>query len=236
MPATRTETVTVDDGPFDLHLWLPEGAIPSPGLVLVQEIFGVGSYIRDVAERLAALGYGVGAPDMFWRQRRNWEAPHDEAGLTSSMELAGKVQPQQAIADVLASLDRLDALDEVDGNPGVIGFCFGGTMAWAAAVHGHPALAVSYYGSGVPDMLDGIHAVSCPVLLHFGSDDAFMAPDAAQQVERAAAGRPDIEVRLHQGAGHAFDNHEAPMFHQPEAAAAAWKQTEAFLSRHLPVR
>lgn len=235
MPTSRTDEVTVDDGRFDLHVWLPEAG-QGPGLVLVQEIFGVGEYIRAVGERLAALGYVVGAPDMFWRQQRNWQPLNTEEGMADSLRIASQIDPQQAVGDVLASLERLGQLDEVTGTPAVIGFCFGGTMSWAAAIHGQPALAVSYYGSGVPSMLDELDSIMCPVLLHFGGNDAFIPAEGVQQVERAVAGRADIEIHVHQGAGHAFDNFTSSMFSQPQPAAEAWAQTTAFLSRHLPVR
>ena len=75
MATTRTDTVTVDDGTFDLHVWVPEAG-HGPGLLLLQEIFGVGAYLRAVAERLVALGYVVGAPDVFWRIERNWASSH----------------------------------------------------------------------------------------------------------------------------------------------------------------
>ena len=224
----------MSDGSFDLQLWVPDPG-HGPGLVLIQEIFGVGPYIKAVGERLAALGYVVGAPDMFWRQQPHWEADHDEAGLSGSMELAMKTVPEQAVGDCLASLASLAALDEVDGQPGIIGFCFGGSMAWATAIHGDPSVAVSYYGSNVPSMLDEIDQITCPVLLHFGEADEFLPIEGARNVEAAVAGRADMEAHVHAGAGHAFDNHEAEMFHQPEAAATAWNQTAAFLSRYLPV-
>ncbi len=235
MSSTRTERITVDDGAFDLHLWVPDTG-RGPGIVLIQEIFGVGSYIRAVGDRLATMGYVVGAPDMFWREHRNWQADHTEAGMAAAMELARKVEPQKAVGDCLASLAAVDGLDEVGpGRPGIIGFCFGGTMAWATAIHDDPSVAVSYYGSQVPSMLDQLDQIRCPVLLHFGEEDAFLPIEGVRAVEAAVADRADIEIHVHPGAGHAFDNHEAPMFHQPEAAATAWNQTTAFLNRHLPV-
>lgn len=234
MTSTRTEPVTVTDGTFDLALWVPDAG-HGPGLVLIQEIFGVGEYIRAVGERLAELGYVVGAPDMFWRVQPHWEGEHTEAGMAESVELAMKTVPEQAVGDCLTSLAALANCDEVDGQPGVIGFCFGGSMAWATAMYGNPSVAVSYYGSNVPSMLDDIDKISCPVLLHFGDRDAFLPIEGIRKVEARAADRPDIEVQVHAGAGHAFDNHTAPMFTQPEPAAAAWTETTAFLSRHLPV-
>ncbi|HEY4377775.1 MAG TPA: dienelactone hydrolase family protein, partial [Acidimicrobiales bacterium] len=101
MTETRTDTVTVDDGSFDLHLWIP-AAGQGPGLVLYQEIFGVGGYIRSVADRLCDLGYVVGAPDLFWRQQPNWAPAPDEAGMAASMQLVGSVDPAKAVADSVA--------------------------------------------------------------------------------------------------------------------------------------
>ena len=245
MPSTReftqaagswppSVTVTVPDGSFDLALCVPDAG-HGPGLVLVQEIFGVGPFIRAIAERLAGLGYVVGAPDMFWREEPHFNGEHTEAGMARSIEVAMKTVPEKAVGDCLASLASLAALDEVDGQPGVMGFCFGGSMAWATAIYGDPSVAVSYYGSEVPSMLGDVDQITCPVLLHFGEDDAFLPVEGARRVEAAVAGRADIEAHIHPGAGHAFANHEAPMFHQPEVAAEAWVQTTAFLSRHLPV-
>ncbi|MCU1353906.1 MAG: carboxymethylenebutenolidase [Acidimicrobiales bacterium] len=234
MTETRTDTVTVTDGEFDLHLWVPDGG-RGPGLVLYQEIFGVGAYVRAVAERLVALGYVVGAPDLFWRQQRNWVADHDEAGLGASFDLVGRVDPELAVRDSVAALRWLSDLSEVDGRPGVIGFCFGGTMAWLVAAEAEPGCAVSYYGSGVGDSADRVADISCPTLLHFGADDPFIPADNVRRVADAVAGRDDIELHVHPGAGHAFDNHEAPTFHDPAASARAWKLTIDFLARNLPI-
>lgn len=231
---TRTDAVEVAGGRFDLHVWLP-AAGHGPGLLLLQEIFGVGPYIRAVAARLADLGYVVGAPDVFWRLRPGWAADHDEAGLAGSMELAGELDIAAAVADCVAALARLEATPEVDGRPGAIGFCLGGTLAWSVGVEGQPAVVVSYYGSGVPDGVDAIDAIACPTLLHFGGDDAFIPAEQVERVAAAVGARAGFELHVHEGAGHAFDNHEAPMFHQPEVAARAWAVTTDFLARHLPV-
>ena len=88
---SRTDSVVVGDDAFDLHVWLPESG-HGPGILLFQEIFGVGPYIHAVARRLAALGYVVAAPDVFWRLERNWHAGHDEAGLQASIGLVVEVR------------------------------------------------------------------------------------------------------------------------------------------------
>ena len=225
--------VQCDIGTMNMHVWVPEAG-SGPGLVLIQEIFGVGAYIRAVAERLAAAGYVVGAPDVFWRFAPGWEQDHDEAGLTASFEAMGKLDMGSAVADCVAAVAALGELDAVSGTPGVLGFCLGGTLAWAVAANDDPSVCVSYYGSGVPSMIDQIDNVSCPTLFHFGAADDFIPSDGVEAVGAALAGRPGFVLNV-EAAGHAFDNHESAMFYNEAAAKAAWSKTMAFLSEHLPV-
>jgi len=230
----RSASVTIDDDDaMDLDLWLPDAG-HGPGLLLIQEIFGVGAYIRAVAERLAEVGYVVGAPDVFWRFAPGWVADHDESGLAASMAQVANLDPEQAVADCLAACAALDDLDEVTGSPGVIGFCLGGTLAFGVAVAGEPAVCISYYGSGVPSMIDRLDVVSCPTLLHFGAEDPYIPAEGVEAVAEAISARRDVVLNV-ELAGHAFDNHEADMFYVEPAAKAAWAKTIAFLAEHHPV-
>ena len=231
MTTVRTDQVTIDDGVMDLHLWVPDPK-PGPGLLLIQEIFGVGPYVRAVAERLAAAGYTVGAPDVFWRFAPGWDAGHDEAGLAASLGQVANLDPQRAIADCAAALDHLDTV-ATGGRPGVIGFCLGGTLAFGVAIVSDPAVCVSYYGSGVPDMIDRLDQVSCPTLFHFGNTDSYIPGEGVDRVAEAIGERDDVVLNV-EHAGHAFDNHESEMFHDEAAAGAAWAKTMAFLAEHLP--
>jgi len=229
----RTESVTIgDDGAMDLHVWPPEGG-HGPGLLLVHEIFGVGPYIRAVAQRLAAAGYVVGAPDVFWRFAPGWAADHDQAGLAASMEQVANLDPAVAVGDCVAALSTLGDLGDVDATPGVIGFCLGGTLAFGVAAGADPSVCVSYYGSGVPDMVDRLDDVTCPTLFHFGATDAYIPGAGVEAVAAAIRGRPNVVLNV-EAAGHAFDNHESDMFYDEPAATAAWSKTMAFLGQHLP--
>jgi carboxymethylenebutenolidase len=230
---TRSETISVADGTFDAHLAVPAGG-SGPGILLIQEIFGVGAYITAVADRLAGLGYVVAAPDLFWRFAPGHAADHDEAGLQESMELVTRLDPERAIEDCLATLEHLRGLGETTGRVGAVGFCLGGTLAVGCGIAGDPVCIVSYYGSGVAGMVDDLDEVGCPVLLHFGDSDPFIPDADVRRIQAAVSGWPDWELHVHEGAGHAFDNHEAEAFHDPAAAAAAWAITERFLARHLP--
>ena len=229
---TRRDEVVVDDGAFGVHVVVPDAPNGS-GIVLIQEIFGVGPYITAVADRLAALGYAVAAPDLFWRFAPGHAADHDEAGLNRSMELVSQLDADKAVADCLATMAHLRGLPEVTGPVGMLGFCLGGTLAVGCALAGDPDAVVSYYGSGVPGMVDQLGAITAPTLLHFGANDPYIPAEGLESVMAAVPQHPAIDLNVEAGAGHAFDNHEAPMFHEPAAAAHAWEVTRAFLARHL---
>lgn len=227
----RTEQVPCGDaGSMSLFVWEPTGA-PVGSVLLIQEIFGVGPYIRAVAERLAAAGYLVAAPDVFWRFAPNWESTHDQAGLGASMQAVGQLDFPQAIGDCVTALGTLAAMSPSGPKPAVMGFCLGGTLAFAVAAAGDPSCCVSYYGSGVPSMLDMLPSISCPTLLHFGNADAFIPNEGVDAVSAAIAGNDRVLLNV-EDAGHAFDNHESEMFWNESAAKAAWAKTMSFLTEH----
>jgi carboxymethylenebutenolidase len=231
---TRTQTIETPDGAMGAHVAVPESG-SGPGIVLIHEIFGVNDYVRDAAQRLAEAGYVALAPDLFWRTRPGLDLPNDDEGMKIGREAAQELDGAAAARDAIAALDALRALPECDGRAGVMGFCFGGSMAWQVAADGDPDVAVIYYGSAIPNALDAADRVTCPTIMHWGGADPFIPREAIDAVVAMAAGRDNIECHVHEGAGHAFDNHRSERFHVPEARAAAWEQTAAFLARELPV-
>ena len=232
---SRIDRVGTPDGPFDLTVWLPEAG-HGPGILLIQEIFGVGDYIRAVAEDLAALGYVVGAPDLFWRLKPGHQAVHDEQGIAESLDLGSRYDTGQGVTDAVAALERLAALPEVRGGLGILGFCLGGSVAYFLAARTRPDAVVSFYGSAVPDHTDVLAQISAPIQFHFGGNDPYIPRDQVALVEAAVRDTQNAEIHVEEDAGHAFHNRKAPMFHNPEPAARAWHRTEDFLARHLPVR
>ena len=233
--SSRVESVQTPDGSFDLQVWRPDAG-SGPGLLLIQEIYGVSDYIQAVAEDLAGLGYVVAAPDLFWRLKPGHVAAHDQAGLTESLELASRFDFGQGVADATAALRTLAALPEVTGGTGVVGFCLGGSIAYFLAAQAELDATVSYYGSAVHDNLELLAQIEGPLQFQYGGSDPYIPREQVAQVEQAAAGRPNVEINVEEEAGHAFHNRKAPMFHVPEPAARAWQRTEQFLGRHLPVR
>lgn len=225
---TRIEKVVVPDGEFDLHVWGTRG----PGVLLVQEIFGVGDYMEAVAEDLVALGYVVAAPDMFWRIQPNWTTKHNKEALPKAMSIASQFDWEKGVEDAKAALDVLKGFPEV-GKVGVLGFCFGGTLGYLLAANAEVDALVSFYGSGVPGALDRLDAIQAPLQFHFGGADPYISREDVARVEQAVEGRENAEIHVQEDGGHAFHNRKAPMFYQPEPAKRAWRLTEEFLGRTL---
>jgi len=232
---SRRERVSAHDGGhFSAHTVLPESG-SGPGLLVLHEIFGVGSYIRAAADRIAGLGYVAMAPDLFWRLQPDIALDPDEAGLARGIELRQKLDITAAVRDCDAALAHLRSLPEVTDGAGVLGFCMGGMLAYFTAVESEPDVAVSYYGTGVPDAIDRVERIECPTLFHFGGADPYISGDQVEQVRDAIGRRDDMEVHVQPGAGHAFDKHDAPMFYNARAAETAWRITTTWLQQWLPV-
>lgn len=225
--------VTTTDGDMTGHFWLPDAG-SGPGILLLQEIFGVTRYIQRRAADLADAGYVVLAPELYWRLDRQSVDESASDAIDQALALAGQVDWSTTVADAVAALGRLGELDEVRGTPAVMGFCFGGALAFNVAAETKPAALVSYYGSTLPDLLDLAPRVTCPSLYHFGTADSYLDGPVIQVITRAvtADGRP-ATVELHDGADHAFDNDDF-FLHHAEASRKAWGTTLGFLGEHLP--
>ncbi|GAB2613033.1 dienelactone hydrolase family protein [Pseudactinotalea suaedae] len=222
--------IEVDDGALPVHVYAPESG-SGPGIVLVQEIFGVSPYIAGRAADLAAAGYLVHVPDLYWRLD---EPELDESAPDLLQQAMGRMSAlpwEHAVADTAAAVRNLRATPEVTGPIGLVGFCYGGGVAFNVAAIEHVDALVSYYGSALPNLLELAPAVTAPSLHHVGEADSYL-PTAAVAAIRDAVTRPGVELHTYPGADHAFDN-TRPEFHHAEASALAWQRTLAFLDTHL---
>jgi carboxymethylenebutenolidase len=223
-------TLEIDTGSglMPAHEWgSADGS--GPGILLLQEIFGISDYIKQRAADLASLGYYVIAPEIYWRLDN---AELDESGpdlLGQAVGLMQKVDWSTAVSDSVAALDYLRSREQAVG---IVGFCFGGGLAFNVAAVSSPDVLVSYYGSALPNLLEFAPDVDTVSLHHFGDADDYLTSDAVDKIIEAVDG-PENEIYRYPGAGHAFDN-PMPAFHHAEASALAWSRTEDFLNRHLP--
>jgi len=228
--------VTVDGGELPAYLWLPPAG-RGPGVVLFQEIFGLSPYIHRRAADLAALGYVVLAPQLFWRQGVEAVADGPDM-LTQGLELVTALDWPAAVADGVAAVEALRARDEIDGPVGVLGFCFGGGLAYAVASTLQAATPVdalvSYYGSALPMLVDATPVVAAPSLHHFGSADSYLDGPTVAHIREVVTTNPDCEFYVYEGADHAFDNPDFVLYSEA-ASHESWPTTAEFLSRVLPV-
>lgn len=230
---TERVTVPTDDGDMPAYLWLPESGT-GPGLVLLQEIFGVSRYIARRGADLAEAGYVVLAPELYWRLDGTALDESAPGAIEEAMSRVQGLDWDTTVSDALAALEHLRERDEVDGRVGVIGFCFGGGLAFNVAAADAPDVMVSYYGSAIPGLLDLAPQVSAPSLHHFGLADEYIDADTVARIREAVAGRDGVEFETYVGANHAFDNSDF-VLHHPEASALAWQRTVAFLHERLPI-
>jgi carboxymethylenebutenolidase len=192
-------------------------------LVVAQEIFGVNSHIRSVCDGYAADGYVAIAPALFDRYERDVDIGYTPADVARGRELKARAKADVALLDV----DAARAAVAFAGNVGIVGYCWGGYLAWIAAarVAGF-ACAVPYYGGGVTDAI--AEQPKCPVMAHFGERDS-MIPAAG--VKALAAAHPAAQVFLYP-ADHGFNCDQRSAF-DPAAASLARERTLAFLRRHI---
>lgn len=235
--STRTETVTASDGSgrFAAHCAVPASG-RGPGVLLFQEIFGVNDNMRGLARRLADAGFVVLVPDMFWRIEPGFER-NDDTAMAEAFAMVQRYDAAKGLEDINATHAHLLSLPECTGKVGALGFCLGGTLAFAAATTSRvggrgPDAAVCYYGSAINDMLGLVDRLECPAMFHYGVRDPYIPAEKVDEVERAVAGRPGVAFHRYD-AGHAFSNWDAPSFYDQAAADEAWPRTVAFLTAHL---
>ncbi len=192
-------------------------------LVVVQELFGVNHHIRSVVDGFAASGFYAIAPALFDRAERDVALSYDEGGIAAGRALAGRIDAKHSLLDLTAAADWL-ARDRV----GIVGYCFGGSLAWWAATRTRVfAASVGWYGGMTTKTADEVP--NCPVQLHFGEADALIPPDSIAAFRQA---RPEVEVFVYPGAGHGFGCDERASF-DARATTLAQEHTLAFLQHHL---
>ena len=219
------ELTAADGHKFGAYKAGPAGA---PGLVVVQEIFGVNHHMRTVCDAFAAAGYAVIAPALFDRAERNVELGYGEADRKRGMALRAQVPAEGTMADVEASAAALVGAGMDSPALGIVGYCWGGTIAWWGATRSKRfEAAVGWYGGGIAATRE--ETPHCSVQLHFGAEDHGIP---LTDVEAIRASQPGVEIYVYEGAGHGFGCDERDSFN-PAAADHAQQRTLDFLGRHL---
>ena len=220
--------LTAKDGfSFPAYVAEPVGT-PKGGIVVIQEIFGVNSHIRAVADGYAAAGYLAIAPATFERVQRGVDLGYDAEGMTegSALKLAVEALPAPGVMqDIQAAVEYAAKAGKV----GVVGYCYGGLLTWRAAesVSGLAA-AAPYYGGGMTSPDDASRQPKVPVLAHFGSKDHYISLESVEAFRKA---QPGVEVQIYE-ADHGFNCDQRGSYNAP-AAQLARERTLAFFATHL---
>lgn len=201
---------------------MPQGK-PKGGMIVIQEIFGVNHHIRNVVDQYAARGYVAIAPALFDRAQPNVDLGYTSDDIAIAREIRGKVPTEKMLLDVEAAAKEIASA----GKTGIVGYCLGGTIAYAAAVHvPQIAAAVGYYGGGIAAMAD--QKPKAPTMLHFGERDHSIPMSDVEKVKQA---RPDVPVFVYD-AEHGFSCDERKSFDKASADLAL-ERTLKFFDEHL---
>ena len=214
-----TKLTAADGHTFDLYEVRPDDA--AAAIVVIQEIFGVNEHIRSVVDRYAAFGYHAVAPALFDRVKPGVELNYDGDGMTQGREMAGEIKWEPAMHDLAATLAHVAGTGPV----GVVGYCFGGSLAWLSANELPVAAAVGYYGGQIHSLIDRGPAV--PTMLHFGELDGGIPLEQVAEISKA---HPDVEVHIYEGAQHGFSCDARGSFHPLSAAIALGRTLDFFVA------
>ncbi len=179
------------------------GDAGAPAIIVIQEIFGVNRGIRAKCDALAAEGYRAIAPDLFWRAERGValdpDVPEDFA---KGFKLMGTLDPDRTVLDLEAAMRFAKA----GGAPkvGVVGYCFGGQMAYLCATRTDSDASVGYYGAQIDQRLNEAHAIARPLLLHFAENDHFIGPEQRAAVHAGLGGNAHVVIHDYPGVDHGF--------------------------------
>jgi carboxymethylenebutenolidase len=227
------ETIQSFDGKeFAAYLALPK-AQPAPGIVLLQEIFGVNEVMRDIADWYAERGFAVICPDLFWRQEPGIQlTDKTQAEWGRAFELYKGLDEAQAIEDAKAALSFLRQHPACTGKVGAVGFCLGGKLAYLMATRSDADASVGYYGVGIENALDEEANIKHPLTLHIAEKDQFCSSEAQAKIHAALKNNSLITIYDYKGQDHAFARLGGAHFDAAAAELANLRSIEFFV-RHL---
>ncbi|MFH5924109.1 dienelactone hydrolase family protein [Roseomonas xinghualingensis] len=215
--------LTAADG-HRFFAWRTGPADASRALVVVQEIFGVNPHMKRLSDHLGSLGWAVITPALFDRAERGVELGYGDADRDHGLALRKQIPDEAVMMDIEAAAKALPA----GAARGIIGYCWGGTIAWWGATRSRSfQAAVGYYGGGIA--ATRAEAPNCPVQLHFGALDKGIPLSDVELVRQA---QPDVEIHIYPGAGHGFACEDRSSY-DPAATVLAEERALAFLSAHL---
>ena len=217
-----------DGGIFQAYFSQPADvdANTLPGLLIVQEIFGVNSHIRSVADDYAEQGFSVLVPDVFWRAEPGVELTYDMDSVMRGMGMWKQITSEQIVADLLSSVGTLQSRS--NGTVAAVGYCMGGQMVFRLAATGAIQAGICYYGGGIGGVLDQANRISVPMLFHYGTLDKSIPPTEIEAVRLALAAHKNVTIHVYDNADHGF-NCDQRASYNAEVAQLSRERSLAFL-------
>jgi carboxymethylenebutenolidase len=217
---------------FGAYCAMPEGG-QGPGMIVIQEIFGVNANMRKLCDDYAAKGYIAVAPDLFWRQQPGIQlTDQTPAEWDRAMELYKGFDTEAGVRDLLSTLAVIRALKGCSGKVGAVGYCLGGKLAFLMATRSDVDATVSYYGVDLDKYLDEVHDIRMPLILHIAALDQHVQGPVRDKILNAVKRNPVITAYVYEGADHAFARVGGKNYNK-EAADLANKRTAEFFEEHL---
>ncbi|HEX3187467.1 MAG TPA: dienelactone hydrolase family protein [Pyrinomonadaceae bacterium] len=220
-----------DGGEFDAYLALPAGGY-GPGIVVLQEIFGVNDNVRSIADWYAAHGFVAIAPDLFWRLERGVQLTDKGDDWQKAIAYYQRLDEAKAVEDSAATLEFLKRHTACSGRAGAVGFCLGGNLAYLLSVRFKPDCAVGYYGVSIEKSLSEATNLTSPLMLHIAGDDKFCPPEAQRQIHEALDGNTLVTLHDYPHEGHAFGRVGGEHYNAAAAELANLRTLEFFVN-HL---
>ncbi|GAA0788783.1 dienelactone hydrolase family protein [Marinobacterium sediminicola] len=221
-------------GTFGGYMAVPASG-EGPGLVLLQEIFGVNGTMRQIADYYAEEGYVVLVPDLFWRQEPGVELGYDADSWQKAFGFYQGFDQDKGVEDIDAALSALKNRDECNGGVGVLGFCLGARMAYLTACRCDVDAAIGYYGMGMESHLDEADNIRGRLVLHFAENDEYCPAAARNDLYAALESRDNVELYTYPGVDHAFARPGSEHYHKP-SALMAHERSVAVLRRTIGPR
>ena len=218
-----------DVGEFDGYFALPAGGF-GPGIVVLQEVFGVNAYMRSVTDWYAARGFVALCPDLFWRQERGVQiTDQTEAEWQKAFALYEGLDEAKAVDDSAAAVEFLRKHPACSGKVGAVGFCLGGNLAWLLSVRYKPDCAVGYYGVSIEKTLAEGKNLGSPLMLHIAGKDRYCPPEAQAQIHHALDSNPLATLHDYPEQDHAFGRPGGEHYDAPAAELAHLRTLEFFM-------
>ena len=231
MAGSMVTLTASDGGQFEAYLSEPANG-SGPGLVLLQEIFGINPFLRNMADQFASEGYVTLVPDLFWRMKPGIVLGYDDESLKQAFDYYGRFDVDLGIKDAAASIDALRAMAQCSGKVGALGYCLGGKLAYLTATRTDADCCICYYGVGIEESLDEISNISCPMVLHFAENDSFVPPQAVEQIRQAFSSFDDVEIYSYPDLDHAFATPGRDSYHE-QAAEMAYARSIDMLRKSI---